>query len=195
VLQGRPLKRRPVLPIRPPPELAAFWKLTRGYSTWSSFTELRLDASLLGRFDADENVFELCVLNDQLNYLGTALSEAFSAAVCFATYGDGDSWHLDINPTDADDPHHVVTRYSHDDHAFEQEPVANSLHHAVFLSAVVHAFRQEWLTKEQAKALLSTTSCVSLPAVRSLRSRSADCSIYARRSWLASCTGGCGGLS
>lgn len=113
--------------VPPPPELAAFWTLTRGYNTWSSFTELRLDASLLGRFDDDENVFELCVLSDQLNYLGTALAEAFSAALCIASYGDGDTWHIDINPADVDDPHHVVTRYSHDDHAFEQEPVANSL--------------------------------------------------------------------
>jgi hypothetical protein len=39
------------------------------------------------------NVIERCVLNDQLNDLGTALPEA--ASMCFATFGDGDTWHID----------------------------------------------------------------------------------------------------
>ena len=137
----------------PPPELAALWALTRGYDKWSSFTEMRLDVELLGRFDDAENVFELCVLSDQLNYLGTALAEAFSGAICFATYGDGDSWHIDLVAADVAPPIHTVTRYAHDDHAFEQEPVGN-LNDAVFLAALVHAFREDWLTDEEAAAAL-----------------------------------------
>ena len=84
------------------------WALTRGYDKWSSFTEMRLDVELLGRFDDAENVFELCVLSDQLNYLGTALAEAFSGAICFATYGDGDSWHIDLVAADVAPPIHTA---------------------------------------------------------------------------------------
>lgn len=140
------------------PELATFFELTSGANVYSTFTELRLDAGLLA--DADlppgENLFELCVLADQLNYLGTALPEAFSGSLCFANYGDGDSWHFDVYQH-ADEPR-AITRYAHDEHAFVHQPVAFSLHDAVFLAALVKAFREEWLTAEQARAGLATLS-------------------------------------
>jgi hypothetical protein len=136
----------------PPAALQQLFALVRKANPYTTLTEMRFDVGMLPA-DHDENLFELCVLNDQLNDLGTALAEAFSGAICFAGYGDGDSWHVDVY--DVDGKGREIARYAHDDHNFAFEPVATSLDDVVFLAAVIKAAREEWIDADAAKAALA----------------------------------------
>lgn len=101
-----------------PAQLLAFEDATLGANTWSTFTELRLDAALMQLPPEDENLFEKCIFNDQLNYLGAALPEVFSGLVCIGTLGNGDSYHLELSPPEGQQEP-MVFFYDHETHSFE----------------------------------------------------------------------------
>ncbi|MEM7609016.1 MAG: hypothetical protein AAF411_27015 [Myxococcota bacterium] len=100
-----------------PEQLARFERAVQGANPWSTFCEFRLDAALMALPPEDENLFEKCILNDQLNYLGTALPEVFSGVVGIGSLGNGDTYHLCLSPVEGET--HAVFFFDHETHRFD----------------------------------------------------------------------------
>lgn len=134
----------PVFGVDAPAQLLAFERATQGANPWSTFVELRLDAAIMAEPPEDENLFEKCVLNDQLNYLGTALPEVFSGLVGIGTLGNGDSYHLELDPPE--EQTHVVYFYDHEEHCFDWA-FSVDLESLAFLAALCRAVDDELVSK------------------------------------------------
>lgn len=136
----------------PPPALVAFEAATRGANLYSTFRELRLDVALMSSPPPEQNLFEMLVLNDQLNYLGTGLPEAFAGAVCFAQLNNGDTYHYDAYDFDAKGPRErTVLFWNHERHYFEYT-FAGSLDATVYLAALCKAADDALISDEVAAA-------------------------------------------
>lgn len=133
-----------------PAQLLAFEDATLGANTWSTFTELRLDAALMQLPPEDENLFEKCILNDQLNYLGTALPEVFSGLVCIGTLGNGDSYHLELSPPEGQEEP-MVFFYDHETHSFEWA-FSVDLESLAYVAALCRAVDDERVSESVATA-------------------------------------------
>lgn len=136
-----------VFGVSAPTQLAAFQRATHDAETWSSLYELRLEGAQIRNAPEDENLFEKCVLNDQLNYLGTALPEVFSDLVCIGTLGNGDSYHMQLRGDAGAEP--SVFLWNHETHAIEGG-FAVDLESLVFLSALCKADEEELVSEEVA---------------------------------------------
>lgn len=134
--------------VPPPPELQAFEEAVRGANLYSTFHELRLDVSLMGEPPPEKNLFEMLVLNDQLNYLGTGLPEAFAAAACFGQLGNGDTFHLELTRESEARPRAVLF-WDHDEHQYSYT-FARSLEDTVYLAALCYAANNELISTEAA---------------------------------------------
>lgn len=133
-----------------PAQLLAFEDATLGANTWSTFTELRLDAALMQLPPEGENLFEKCIFNDQLNYLGTALPEAFSGLVCIGTLGNGDSYHLELSPPEGQEEP-MVFFFDHETHRFEWS-FSVDLESLAYLAALCRAANEERVSQSVATA-------------------------------------------
>lgn len=134
--------------LPPPPELVAFEQAVEGANLYSSFHELRLDVSLLADPPPEKNLFEMLILGDQLNYLGTGLPEVFGGVTCFGLLGNGDTYHLEVAQEAPERPRAVVF-WDHEEHRFSHL-FADSLESLVYLSAVCHAADDELISTEVA---------------------------------------------
>lgn len=131
-----------------PPELVAFEQATKGANLYSTFHELRLDVAQMSAPGPDKNLFEMLVLNDQLNYLGTGLPEAFSGVACFGQLGNGDTFHLEVAKEHEDRGRSVVF-WNHETHGFEYT-FAGSLEPVVYLAALSRAADEELVSEQVA---------------------------------------------
>ncbi len=130
--------------LAPPPELVKFEQAIEGANLYSSFHELRLDVSLLADPPPEKNLFEMLILGDQLNYLGTGLPEVFGGVTCFGLLGNGDTYHLEVNQETPERPRAVVF-WDHEEHRFSHL-FADSLESLVYLSALCHAADEELIS-------------------------------------------------
>lgn len=135
----------PVFGVDAPAQLLAFERATQGANPWSTFEELRLNAAIMGEPPEDENLFEKCILNDQLNYLGTALPEVFAGLICIGTLGDGDSYHLELDPPEGQT--HVVYTFDHEEHSLD-EAFSVDLESLAFLAALCRAVDDELVSED-----------------------------------------------
>jgi|GEM_PF-2129647 len=134
-----------------PEELRAFERAVAGANPWSTFNELRLDcAQMSAPVDDDTNMFEQLILNDQLNYLGTALPEAFSGLAGIGSLGNGDTYHLGV-PGLSDAPKSKVVFFDHEEHCFSDE-FADSLDALAYLCALTQADDDDALPSEVSAA-------------------------------------------
>ncbi|MBV1859828.1 MAG: hypothetical protein KUG77_15560 [Nannocystaceae bacterium] len=133
--------------ISPPADLQAFEQAVAGADMWSTFNEFRLDcAQMAAPADDEANMFEQLILNDQLNYLGTALPEAFSGLAGIGSLGNGDTYHLSV-PGISDAPKAQVVFYDHEEHCFSED-FADSLDSLAYLCALTWAQDDEALPAE-----------------------------------------------
>lgn len=137
--------------VEPPAELCAFERAVAGANPWRTFNELRLDVpQIAAPSDDDTNVFEQLILNDQLNYLGTALPGAFSGLAGIGTLGNGDSYYLGV-PGLSDAASSKVVFYDHEQHCFTHE-FAFTLDSLAYLCALTRADDDDALPAEAAAA-------------------------------------------
>lgn len=134
--------------LAPPPELVAFEQAVAGANLYSSFHELRLDVSLLADPPPEKNLFEMLILGDQLNYLGTGLPEVFGGVTCFGLLGNGDTYHLEVLQEKPERPRAVLF-WDHEEHRFSRM-FADSLESLVYLCALCHAADDELISAEVA---------------------------------------------
>jgi hypothetical protein len=105
-----------------------------------------------------KNLFEMLVLNDQLNYLGTGLPEAFGAVTCLATLGNGDTYHLEVYDARAEGqprPPRTVLLWDHEEHNFSYT-FTDSLSGLAYLCALCHAADEQLVSERRAKAAYET---------------------------------------
>lgn len=140
---------QPVFGFEAPQQFAAFERDTLDSNPWSTFVELRLDAPMMGNPTEDRNLFEMCVLNDQLNYLGTALPSVFAGVVCIGTLGNGDGYYLALDP-DVEEPH-AIYFFDHETHCLD-EAFSVDLESLVYLTALSKAVLNERISDGVAKA-------------------------------------------
>lgn len=133
----------------PPPELVKFERSIAGANPYSSFHELRLDVSLLAVPPPEKNLFEMLILGDQLNYLGTGLPEVFGGVTCFGLLGNGDTYHLEVNQESPGRPRAVLF-WDHEEHNFSHL-FADSLESLVYLSALCRAADHERISSSVAE--------------------------------------------
>lgn len=134
--------------LEAPPELVAFEQGTRGANLYSTFHELRLDVAQMSAPGPDKNLFEMLVLNDQLNYLGTGLPEAFAGVACFGQLGNGDTFHLEVAKEHEDRGRSVVF-WNHETHGFEYT-FAGALEPVIYLAALSRAADEELVSEQVA---------------------------------------------
>ncbi len=132
----------------PSTELVAFEAATRGAETWRTFEELRLDIELMANPPPEANLFEMVVLSDQLNYLGTALGELFAGVTGFGSLGNGDTYHYDVY---GDQFERTVQHWDHDDQQFAAT-MSKGLDPLVYLCALCRAVDGELVSDDAATA-------------------------------------------
>jgi hypothetical protein len=140
--------------VAPPADLVAFEAATQGANLYSTFHELRIDVQLMDNPPDDKNLFEMLVLGDQLNYLGTGLPEAFGAVTCFGTLGNGDTYHLEVYDSRGDGqprPPRTVLFWDHDEHCFTYT-FTDSLSCLAYLCALCNAADDQLVSERAAKA-------------------------------------------
>ncbi len=133
-----------------PAELRAFEEGVYGADLYSTFHELRLDVWLMYEPPPGKNLFEMLVLNDQLDSLGTGLPEAFAGVACFGQLGDGDTFHLEVAQEREARPRSVLF-WSHDEREYSST-FARSLEDTVYLAALCYAADHELISAAVATA-------------------------------------------
>ncbi|MEM6293167.1 MAG: hypothetical protein AAGA54_17965 [Myxococcota bacterium] len=135
--------------VEAPVSLQKLARAVRGANPWTTFNEFRLDSALFAEpSDPAKNLFEQLILSDQLNYLGTALPDAFSGLVNIGSLGNGDTYHLGVPGLTEGDEAQVVF-YDHEQHCYTTE-FADSLDSLAYLAALSRAQSQDELSPEAA---------------------------------------------
>lgn len=132
-----------------PAELKRFEAICAHADRWSTFYELRLDCALMSPRD-DQNLFEQLILNDQLNYLGTGLPDAFAGTTCIGSLGNGDTYHLSI-PDKEDGEERFVWFWDHEQHCFDDE-FSDSLDSLAYLCTLARCDEDELASPDASKA-------------------------------------------
>ena len=117
-----------------PPAHLSFLAATSDVDPYGTFSELRLDVGLLHNPPVGVNTFEQLVLNDQLDFLGTALTEAFTSLVPVGSARNGDVFFHEIDPFEEGDPLNVLL-WSHNSRSLSSV-VTRDLDHFVYLAAL-----------------------------------------------------------